>query len=580
MAKYGDAGSDKSVFIKGKDKVVNVAMNKVLIGKGKAAIRSLERSSRNAVELQKECLKKLITENKDTEYGRKYGFAGIHSIKDYQKKVPYSTYDDYEPYIKRMVEKGETNLITVHEPVHYALSSGSVGVPKHIPVAKAEVEKFTKYGSGIALGVLDEYYRNTTGHSFKCGFGANLLELKFEETPLGISKGSISGNIIKDYKDFTNFLFMPPWDVMNPKADMDLKYLRARFILQERNITFIDGSFMTLLVDLIDYIKDNWKLLCRDIYHGRINKEIDIPEDYRELFQSMVHPDKRRAKELVREFRKGSDEIIPRIWPDMQFIASIGTGGFFTYYKKMRKYTGKNIPFYNMVYAASESLVATARRVGDTSYVLIPDGGFYEFIPVKDETGETALTIDELEEGEEYEIVITNLSGLYRYRIKDVIKVTGFYNESPLIQFAYRKNQMVSIAGEKTNEEALGWSVEQFMKDTGLTVIDYSIYADTDSEPGHYVFLMEPDDIVPQDKLAEYRDVIEAKMMQANPSYGDKIRNGVLAPAELYFLQQQTYMLYRDVMAMKGVSANQLKPVRVIDTPVKHRFFFGLIEKY
>ena len=69
-------------------------------------------------------------------------------------------------------------------------------------------------------------------------------------------------------------------------------------------------------------------------------------------------------------------------------------------------------------------------------------------------------------------------------------------------------------------------------------------------------------------------------MMQANPSYGEKIRTGALGKLELVFLQQQTYQLYRDLQIMKGISVNQLKPVRVIDTPEMERFFFGLKEQY
>lgn len=32
-------------------------------------------------------------------------------------------------------------------------------------------------------------------------------------------------------------------------------------------------------------------------------------------------------------------------------------------------------------------------------------------------------------------------------------------------------------------------------------------------------------------------------------------------------------------MIGKGVSSNQLKPVRVLDTPMKERFFFALVEE-
>ncbi|MCR5774971.1 MAG: GH3 auxin-responsive promoter family protein [Lachnospiraceae bacterium] len=560
--------------------VMNEAVNKVLIQRGRKALRELDNNSRNAVALSQKVLFDLLEENKDTEFGREHGFAEIKTLEDYREHVPFTTYDDYEPYIRRMVENNEQNLLCVRPPKHYALSSGSVGVPKHIPVSEAELTKYSKFGTSMLFGVMDEYYRNTTGHTFKAGLGLNLIELKFMETKYGVPKGAISGNVIKQIKDLTQYFITPPWDVINPKADMDLKYLRVRFALQQRNVSFIDGAFMTALVDHVDYIRANWEMLCKDIYHGRIDKSVKIPEEWRAKFESMIKPDKARAKELAKEFRKGFSGIIPRIWPDIQFVASIGTGGFFTYAKKMHRYTGRNIPFDNLSYAASEGLFATARHAGDTSYVLIPDGGFFEFIPAKDDEEKTILTIDQLEEGEDYEIVITNLSGFYRYRIKDVIRVTGFYNEAPLVQFVYRKSQMLSIAGEKTNEEAVRWSIEEFIKDTGLIVNDYSVYANTDSEPGHYTFYMEPDSTPdPKDK-EKYRSAIENRMMQANPSYGDKIRTGVLAPTELIFVQPESYQLYRDMMIRKGTSANQLKPVRVIDTPMKLRFFNRLRDDY
>ena len=77
-------------------------------------------------------LLRILEQNKDTEYGRKYGFADIHSIEEYQKKVPVSVYDDYAGYILRMSEDGEENLITSGKVVHYNKSSGTVGNPKRI----------------------------------------------------------------------------------------------------------------------------------------------------------------------------------------------------------------------------------------------------------------------------------------------------------------------------------------------------------------------------------------------------------------------------------------------------------------
>ena len=91
---------------------------------------------------------------------------------------------------------------------------------------------------------------------------------------------------------------------------------------------------------------------------------------------------------------------------------------------------------------------------------------------------------------------------------------------------------------------------------------------------------MEPSEIVPKERIPYCRDILEKFMVHANPTYGDLLRNGSLGPMEIVFLQQQTYLLYRDVMIMKGASANQLKPVRVIDSPFKEHFFFDLKENY
>ena len=562
-------------------KAMNAVIIKIMVTRGKRAMRTLDSDSKNAIEISEQLLRKLLEENKDTEYGKKYGFADIHSIAEYQEKIPLTHYDDYAPYIERMIHGGEENLLSAAPTMHYALSSGSVGVPKHIPASQTELDIYAKYGTSMCFAVADEYYRNTTGKHMKSGMLFNAIEVKLMKTERGIPKGPISGALLEPVQKMIPYAITSPWSLITAEGDVDMKYLKLRFALERRDITILLAAFMTGLVDLMDYLRENWPMLCRDISQGVIDPDIRMPQELRADLEARLTPNSSRADELRREFEKGFDTpIIPRIWPDVQAAFAIGTGGFSTYSRKLRKYTGKNIPYEYLTYAASEALMGTARHCGDTSYVLVPESGFYEFIPIKEEESGKLLTIDQLKEGEEYEVVLTNVSGFYRYQIGDVIRVTGFYNEAPLIEFVYRKSQMLSIAGEKTNEEAVRWVIDEFMRQTGETVVDYSVFADVDTQPGHYVVLMETDGIVPPEKLEEYRDIVEEKLMHANPSFGDKIRTGVLGKTELKFVQQQTYQLYRDLMIMKGTSSNQLKPVRVIDTPMKERFFFGLVEDY
>lgn len=562
-----------------KDKILNKIILNIMKKRGREAIAQLDLNCEQAVKKSEELLLKLIDDNKDTEYGKKYHFRDIHSIEDYKKNVPFSVYDDYAPYIERMINNNEEGLLSVYPAVHYAVSSGSVGVPKNIPVSEHTIECYKNYSCNMVFGLMDEYYRNKFGRSYAYGKGLNTLEVRQMQTKNGIIKGPISSTTSRANKKFLPYVFSSPMDVVFTKEVMDLKYLQLRFGLEERNISFMLGAFMTSLVDLMTYMSANWKSLCDEIETGSLNKDAHIPEEVRKNLESRIKPNPKRAAELRKEFEKGFDTpIIPRIWKNMSWIYAIGTGGFSSYTEKMRKYSG-NIPIHFSVYGASEALMAVARNVEEGEFVLIPDSGFYEFVPMDSEDENVTYTIDELEVGKDYEIIVTNLSGFYRYRIKDVVRVTGFHKQAPKIKFVYRKNQMISIAGEKTNDEAISWAVSEFAKETGCKISDYSIEADTDCEPGRYVVYLEPDHIMPKEKLKEYTQLIEDKISIANPSFGAKVKNGVLSKTVLYFEQQETYALYRDLMILRGVSGNQLKPVRVIDTPMKKKFFGGLIEK-
>jgi hypothetical protein len=101
------------------------------------------------------------------------------------------------------------------------------------------------------------------------------------------------------------------------------------------------------------------------------------------------------------------------------------------------------------------------------------------------------LTLDELQAGEKYEILITTQAGLYRYHLKDVIEVRGFYNRCPLISFVYRKGQMFNVAGEKFSEEDARNTVEMLEKAHGVTLDHWLFYQDDSVVPNRYALAVE-----------------------------------------------------------------------------------------
>ena len=67
-------------------------------------------------------------------------------------------------------------------------------------------------------------------------------------------------------------------------------------------------------------------------------------------------------------------------------------------------------------------MFAVTTKMNEPRFVLLADSCFFEFLPADAEDGDNnTLTIDQLEEGKDYEVIITNQCGFYRYKIKDVI---------------------------------------------------------------------------------------------------------------------------------------------------------------
>ena len=562
--------------------ILTWAIIRILTLKGKGSLKEFLRNCENANEVSRAFLTQIIADNKDTEYGKRYHFDQIHSIEDFKKLVPFSTYDDYAPYIERMVGKGEKNLITTYPIVQYAETSGSVGVPKKIPVSKQSMGIYTKYTITRVTALADAWQREHNHRKLPIGRGFNQLEIVDRTLPDGTPLGNISGSAAKSYKKLFPYYLTSPIPVLYPKGYMPMMYLKVRYCLADRNTSFLFSVFMTNLVDMMNYIKRNWKMLVEDIRTGTFNEDIEIDEETKAELMKVTKPDPKRADELEKEFEKGFDDpIIPRIWPKMSFISTIGTGGFAAYTRAMRSFSG-DVPIDFQIYGASEAMMATCTHIEEPAFALLCNSCFFEFVPAElpesEIDPEKTLTIDQLEVGKEYEIIITNLSGFYRYRIKDVIRVLGYEGESPKITFSYRKSQLLDLAGDKITEAMMDETIRRTGEEIGVNIIDYCVYPNRDDSPSHYEFLIEPESDLDPSKCDEYLQILEKHLGEVNPVYKECIDTNEIAHAVLYVQQQQTHALWRDVRTHKGTSLNQVKPVRVLDTPMKKDFFYALRE--
>ncbi len=536
--------------------------------------------SKRANKMQETCVKRLMRKNKTTEYGRLHNFKDVKSIEDYQKIVPLSVYADYDDYVWRMAN-GEKGLITNMYVRRFTESSGSTGKQKLVPLSYWAEWVCQCFSFSAPVGCAVKWFAKQ-GKTLPAQKGLLTAEIGCRKVKGG-TISCLSSIPLLNVSPIVEAFTTSPREVLFPEpgVDMDMHYMKLRFALPSKKVSYLGTIFITTLESMFFYMEENWEMLCDDIEKGIINDSVVVPDHIREKYNKKLKPDPKRAEELRREFRKGFDEspIIPRIWPNVGWMYGMGTGSLSFYQKKLRRYLGEDIPMHYLGYTATEAFMAIPLEFNSFEYVILPQNGFYEFRPIDQEDYDNLLTIKDLEVGKEYEIILTNMSGFYRYRIQDVIKVTGYYNQSPKITFCYRLNQIANISGEKVSSMAFDEIVANMSETSGDLYIGYSIYADRSTSPGHYKLFIELAEDISDEKKATYNALFEEKLCQGNVSVEPLIKSGALGHPEVCFLKKGTYDDYREVLRKRGANLNQVKPIKVIDTDEKRDFFFDHIEK-
>lgn len=547
-------------------------LTKIIVGamirKGYLDIRSMHKNAINAREKNEELLYRILRRNKDTEYGKRYGFKDIKTVGDFRKKVPVTTFHDYEEYIDRMIYNGEKNLITSLDVIGYAQSSGTVGGRKYVPLTQPQINVYTKHTVTRMMACADKYHRRHYGKGIRPGRGLYTNHAIYDY----LSNGVLSSNVADVAARQLGFLY--PYILSNPykrlftQYEAEFRYVNMRFALQDRDTMYVFSVFLKMFTDMMIYLEKHWETIVDDIEKGTISDIAKATPEVKEMLRAKIKPDPVRAAELRREFEKGFDEtIVPRIWPNMSVICGIGTSTFEQFYKLSKSMTG-DIPYDFSIYGASEGLFAAVDELNSPKQLMLVESCFYEFVPVEDES--KVLCLDELEAGQEYEIIVTTQSGLYRYKCGDVIKVVDYLGECPYIQFAYRKGQLMNLAGEKTTEEHMQAAVDKIAREAGCRILNWTVDSVINVQPCHYLLMLENDE---GRDLTGYTDFADKVLREINVRYEHFNDRGVLGKVEIVNLEPGTNAEWIRLREESGTSVSQIKPVRILDTDDKKEFF-------
>ena len=244
---------------------------------------------------------------------------------------------------------------------------------------------------------------------------------------------------------------------------------------------------------------------------------------------------------------------------------------FLEYQKNLKKFVG-DIPFHCYVYGSSEGLIGIPRGMGyEADYIFLPRGGFYEFSPIDEDENIVVDTADDLQEGKRYRLIYTSVAGLYRYRMGDIIEVTGHEGSAPVVRFCYREQLQINVAGEKMNMHSVSNAVHNYLWHYHSELAEYCVYPDMDSIPGRHVLLLEADPVAV--KKNEY--LYDRLLRDENMDYDDCRNLGEIGMPKIHFLKPGTFEGYKEYLMSKGLDVGQVKPVKLISTPEQKEYFFG-----
>ncbi|KAJ0979836.1 hypothetical protein J5N97_015310 [Dioscorea zingiberensis] len=558
--------------------------------KGEDALRQLEKLTIKAKEVQESILEEIITRNGASEYLNKY-MQGSMDVSTFKTRVPVIRYEEIQPYIQRIANGEDSSILSGHQITEMLISSGtSCGQPRMMPSIEEDLDRRT-YLYNLIMPIMNQYIPNLDK-----GKAMYLLFIKAEkQTPSGLAARPVLTSYYKSshfrsrthdpFNDYTS----PNEAILCPDRDQSMYCQLLAGLVQRQCVLRLGAVFASALLRSISFLERNWIDLCRDIRNGHLNKSIIDPSLRAAMLNTMTSPDPQLADEIEAICRlrtwKG---ILCQLWPRVKYIEAVLTGSMAQYIPALEFYSAGKIPLVCTMYASSECYFGVNMNPlcypTDVSYTLLPNMAYFEFIPLENglqPSSEEQVEQDKLvslvdvKPGCYYELVVTTFSGLCRYRVGDVLQATGFYNYAPQFKFICRRNVVLSIDTDKTNEEELHKSVtasKKLLEAFDQLLVEYTSYADTSTIPGHYVLFWEITNTSTKLNLATplRAELLQECCQALEESLGYVYRRcrsheKSIGPLEIRVVKEGTFEALMDLLISQGGSINQYKTPRYIE---------------
>nr|BBM60833.1 glycoside hydrolase family 3 protein [Juncus prismatocarpus subsp. leschenaultii] len=537
------------------------------------AIQEFDEITRDASKVQRETLKRILEENGETEYLQNLGLKGRTDIESYRACVPLVTHKDIAPYIQRIVDGDNSKILTGKPVTSISLSSGTTqGKPKYL-LFNEELVLNTMEIYRLSYAFRNREFPLEKGRALQFIYGSKQLKTNGGLTlTTATTNVYLSSQFKSTLKSIQSQCTSPDEVIFCPDFLQSLYCHLLCGLLYKDQVQFISATFAHSLVVAFQSFEKDYLVLINDVRTGVLSDKI-TNTIIRTAVSEILHPNPELADEIFKICEGLSNwyGVIQEIWPNCKYVYGIMTGSMEHYTRKLKHYAG-TLPLVCSEYGSSEgwigSVVDPKKPPESACFAIVPDIGFFEFIPLKnnDDDGNCEpVGLTEVQVGEEYEIIITTFAGLYRYRLGDILRVEGFYNSTPLVKFMCRKNLILTINVDKNTEKDLQLVIDEASKLLSaekLDLLDYTSYADVSSDPGHYVIFWELNSQAKEEVLQNCCDCMDRTFIDA--AYMGSRKTGAIGPLELRVVEKGTFRKILYYYLSCGTSVGQFKTPRCV----------------
>ena len=434
-------------------------------------INEIELFKKYPLETQKETLYQLLAKAATTEWGLKYKYSSITSVKEFQSRFPVQTYEDIIPYVERM-RKGETNLLWPGEIKWFSKSSGTTSTKsKFIPMSIESLED-CHYRAGKDILIIYTQQRPDTrifsGKSLTLG-GSHKIN-QFSNDSL---YGDLSAILIENAPFWVEIIRTPKQKIA-----------------------------------LLEDFEEKLNLITRTTVNENVTNISGVPSWYLVLIKQILA-------------YTGKTNLLD-VWPNLEVFFHGGIS-FTPYREQYKKLIAGNQMTYMETYNASEGFFGIQDDPMSSDMLLMLDYGiFYEFIPADKMNSDSVpvYTLTEVEKGVNYAIIISTNGGLWRYMMGDTIVFTCL---APYrFKITGRTKHFINVFGEEVIIDNAERAIEQACEQTGSSVAEYTagpVFMDTVSKGSHewiIEFEKEPED------LNLFIDLLDDALKSLNSDYEAK----------------------------------------------------------